>query len=324
VASAEDGGFVVAATAPNELLRYSTDGAPVGAPVALMGDPVFASRTPTQTIIVTRAPDGVTVLNRKDQRIVDTFRLNPATFVPLPKEVRLSKPSSDIQSVAVGSRGMLWAVTGERDGDAAVLRFRQEERRWEVPTWALRTDGLVGGDARGLVLRLINGDLWAVSANSSPASLYHFVDFTRIDEFSGHELQMVSCAHDVAESAAGNLLVLSCSNELQELSVEGKTLTLVASRPTLPSESGPGKWTDELIMRDSATVVIALNTEIGQPNNRPAHARVAEVDSLGKVTQLLDVPDAVVRSMAVTPRLVAVVLQRANGSMDGMWIPRRR
>ena len=333
VAPTKDGGFVLALVAPNEVLRFKADSGPVGQPIALMGEPVSMTRMPKQTLIVTRAPDGVTVLDTTDQRVIDTLRLEPSRLAPLPKEVHLPRLTTDIQSVAVFKRGMLWTVTGEREGDAAMVRFRPDERRWDVPTWVRRPEGLVGDSAYGLRLKLVKEDLWAVKAETSPSSLYHIVDPMRIDVFDGRELKIVSCAHALAESAAGNLLLLSCDNELQEVSVEGKTLALVSIRRTLSRDRAAGTATDEIIVPDGHAAVVALNSGVdrsrvfvhGVPlnqNPQPRHARIAEIDSAGAVATLLDAQDVIVRSMAVTPKAVIVVLERADGSTDAKRIPR--
>ncbi|HEV7993148.1 MAG TPA: toll/interleukin-1 receptor domain-containing protein [Gemmatimonadaceae bacterium] len=322
VAPAADGGVIVAVTSPNQVVHVGADGRPTGVPVALMGEPVFATRTGTHTLLVTRAPDGVTVLDWRDQSVYDTVRLDASRIAPLPTGAQPATLSSDIQSVAVGSRGMLWVSTREHDGAAAILRFRQDERRWEAPTWSLREQGLVGGDARDLLLRPNRSDLWAVSAYDRPSSLYHMVGFIRIDAFHGRDLPLVSCAHDLAQSPAGNLLFLSCDNELQEVSVDGRTLTVVSSRPTLPRDTAPGVWTDEIIIPDGASAIVALNTSAPESVDRPVHARIVEVDSAGALTSLLDLRNAVVKSMAVTPKMVVAVLQRANGSTDALRIAR--
>jgi hypothetical protein len=322
VASMTDGGFMVATAAPAQLLRFSPTGARAGDPIALRGDPVSAEQAGTQILLITRAPDGVTVLDRTDLRLIDTLWLHPARVKPPYRQPPLPRLSGDIQRVAV-FRGMVWAVTGDRDGEPAVLRFRTAERQWDVPGWSSRPEGIIGSDADGLVLRLIGKDLWGVTATTSPSSLYHMMNFVRIDEFGGHDLALVSCATDIAESAAGNPLFLSCGNELQEVVAEGGELRLISARPTLPSESGLGRWTDEIIARDSGSVIVALNTEVGQPNNRPGHARIAEVDSAGAVTTLLDMQDAVVRAMAVTPRSVVALIRLADGRADAIVVPRR-
>ena len=322
VASTVDGGFVVAAASPAQLIRFSPAGARVGEPLPLKGDPVSATRSATQILVITRTPDGVTVFDGNDLHLVDTAWLDPATIRRTDSVSTSMRLSGDIQSVAIRN-GMLWVTTGERDGEPAVLRFLPE-RRWDVPTWMLKAQGFTGGDVRGLQLRRVDTELWGVSAATTPSSLYHLVGFIRIDEFDGHDLRLISCAHDLAPSSRGNLLVLSCDNELQELSVEGKQLSLLSARPTLPSESGPGNWTHEIITPAGAATVVALNTEVNQPNNQPGHARVAEIDSAGAVRTLLDMRDATVKSMAVTGRMVVAVLRRADGRFDAVMVSRVR
>jgi hypothetical protein len=219
---------------------------------------------------------------------------------------------------------MLWAVTGERDGEPAVLRFRPPERRWEVPTWQRRLHGIVGGDARGLRLRAIGGQVWAVTAETTPSSLYHLAYPFRVDEFGGHDLRLVSCAHDLAATSSGHLLFLSCDNELQEVAAEARELRLLGSRRTLPPEHAPDTWTWEIVAPAGASAVVALNTEVGQPDNRPGRVRVVEVAGDGTVHPLLDARDAVATSLAVTPRWVAVVLRQADGGTESIRIPRAR
>jgi hypothetical protein len=317
-----DGGFLVATAAPSQLLRYSAAGARVGEPVPLKGEPVLATPSATQILLVTRAPDGVTVLDWSNLRLIDSVWLDPAKIIRPQGLATATRLSGDIQSAAIRDN-TLWVTTGERDGEPAILRFRLE-RKWDVPTWSLQPEGFVGGDARGLLLRRVGTELWGVTAATTPSSLFHLVGFIRIDELRGHDLRTVSCAHDLASTAAGNLLALSCDNELQELAVEGKQVTLVSARPTLPSESGPNNWTDELIVADGAATIVALNTEVNQPNNRPGHARIVEVDSAGASRLRLDVRDAVVRSMAVTPKAIVAVLRRADGRFEGVRTTRGR
>ena len=327
VAAMADGGFVVAAATPSQLVRFAPTGAQVGEPIAMPGEPVSVARTPTQIMIVTRAPDGVTVLDWNDLRVIDTVTLDPARVKPpFGGTTTLPRLSGDIQAIAVAGPRIpfLWAVTGERDGEPAVLRFRAPPREWEVPSWSAKPEGIVGGDARGLKLRLIGSDLWAVTSAATPSSLYHMVGTIRIDEFRGHDLRMVSCARDLAASPNGNLLFLSCENELQEVTEEARTLKLVRARPTLPAERDPNSWTDEILVPDGTAVVVALNTEVGLPRNRPGRARIAEVDEAGAVRTVLDERDAVVHSLAVTPQWVLSVLRRADGRFDAVRTARSR
>lgn len=323
VAPMNDGGFVVVAGTPSQMVRYSATGTPVGAPIALQGDPVSVARTPARIAVVTRAPDGLVVFDAKDLRLDDTVRLEPGR-VRVPRElVAPPRLSGDIQSVAVGGPtvGMWWAVTGNRDGAPAVMRFNVFNKQWEVFTWSTRPEGIVGAEALGLRLRHVGSDLWGIVARSGSPTLYHLVGAIRVDTISGDSIAMLRCAHDLAESIAGNLLLVSCENELQEVSVEGRHLTLVSVRPTVPRDSGGAATTGEIIAPDSIGTVVALNATL-PPNDAPARARIVALDSAGPATPLLDERDAIVRSMAVTPRLVASVLLRRDGSTQVVWIPR--
>jgi len=219
---------------------------------------------------------------------------------------------------------MLWVVTGDRDGSPAVLRFRQRERRWEVPGWVRRPEGIFGTDARGLRLRLIKADLWAVPSQVIPSTLYRFSGVQRVDEFRGQDMKLVSCARDLAESATGNLLLRSCENELQEVRVDGMDLALVATRPMVPNEDAADRWTDEIVVAHGARAIVALNIGAIMPSTRPTRARIIEVDSLGVARSLFDDADVVVRSMAVTPRSVIAVLFRGDGSADAVQLLRPR
>jgi hypothetical protein len=286
-----------------------------------MGEPVALERTPASLMVVTRAPDGVWVFDAKKLRVVDSTLLDP-TLVRNPYGIaNPPRRSGDIQSVA--ARGGLWVTTGDWDGEPTVLRFRPDERVWDVPTFTIDSAGF-GRDAMGVRLRNIKGELWGARVRGNPSSLYHLVGFIRIDKFHGRDLKLVSCAHDVAESPAGNPLILSCDNELQEIYSEGNRLQLVRTRPTLPPERLTGSSTYDILATDSSRVIVALNTESAEPNNRPLHARIAEVDSAGVVKSLLDVKDAVVQSMAVTRRSVVAVLRRADQSTDVVIVSRRR
>lgn len=323
VASTADGGFVVVAGTPSQLLRYSATGTPVGAPITFEGDPVSVGRTPATIAVVTRAPDGLVVFDAKDLRLDHAMQLDPER-VRRPRELAtLPRLSGDIQSVAVGGPtvGMWWAVTGNRDGTPAVLRFNVFDKEWEVFTWSARPEGIVGGDALGLRLRHVGRDLWGIATRAGSPTLYHLVGAIRVDTMSGASMAMLRCARDIAESVAGNLLLLSCDNELQEVSVEGGVLTLVSARPTVARDSAGTERTGEIIAADSIATVIALNAT-APPNDTPTRARIVELGSTGTVTVLLDERGAIVRSMAVTPRLVATVLHRRDGSTDVAWIAR--
>jgi TIR domain len=316
-----DSGFAIATANPPRLVRFTDRGVQVGESIELMGDPVAATRTPAYLLLATRARDGVMLFDAKRLRLQDSTLLDPGL---VRQPTTLTKPprrSGDIQSVIWG-RGDLWMTTGDRDGEPTVLRFRRLDRTWDVPTFTVDTAGF-GPDAKGVRLRNLGGELWGARRSGTPSTLYHVVGFIRIDRFDGKDLKLVSCAHDVAEAPSGNVLFLSCDNELQEVSVDATQLTLVRARPTLPPERAPGTSSYDMLATDSNRVIVALNT-VARPNDRPLHGRIAEVDSAGVVQPMLDVRDAVVQSMGVTRTSIVAVIQRANGSTDVIVVPRKR
>ena len=321
-AAMADSGFVIATSNPPQLVRFSESGAQVGEPVDLMGDPVSVTRTPGNILVATRGRDGVMVFDSKRLRLADSVILDPTTVAPPYRSVSPPRRSGDIQSVAV-YRNDLWVTTGDRDGEPTVLRYRQNDSKWDVPTFTADTAGF-GPEANGVRLRWINGDLWGVRARGEPSILYHFLGFIRIDRFDGKDRAIVRCAHDVAPAPPTNLLLLSCDNELQEIYADASTFTLVRTRPTLPPDRTPGTTSYDLLERDSTNVIVALSTTGAPPNDKPVRARVAEVDSAGIARPLLDVADAVVQSLGVTSRSVVVVLRRADGSTDVEVAPRKR
>lgn len=320
-ASMTDSGFVIAASNPPQLLHFSESGAQIGEPIDLMGDPVAVTRTAGRILVATRGRDGVMAFDSKRLRLADSVLLDPTTVKPPYRFVNPPRRSGDIQSVAAYDNGDLWVTTGDRDGEPTVLRYRNYDGTWEVATFTADTAGF-GPAANGVRLRRINGDLWGVRARGDTSTVYHFLGFIRIDHFDGKDRAIVRCAHDIAPAPPKNVLLLSCENELQEIYADASVFTLVRTRQTLPPDRTPGTVQYDLLERDSTDVFVALNT--AAPNDKPVRARVAAVDSAGTVRRLLDVRDAVVQSLGVTPRSVVVVLRRADGSMDVQVAPRTR
>jgi hypothetical protein len=296
--------------------RWTTDSMP------LFGDPV-AVVTPNasqELIVATRTPDVIEVLGPDH---ADSIPVDPKKFVRpagMPSATRLS---GDIKSVARGKDG-LWIVTGERDGDPSVLRFRQPQRQWVIATWPSMKDGF-GLDARGLRLRSIGEQLWAVTAETTPSSLYA-IDSAHVQAFDGHDVEMVSCAHDLAESPAGNLLFLSCENDLMEARRDGDQLRLIRQTATAPSESARGNWTSEIIAMLGDTVFVALNTEVVDPRQTPSHLRIVVVRPNKPPLTVLDERDAIATSIEPTVDAhggieVYAILARLNGRRDAVRIP---
>ena len=322
VVSTADSGFALALVNPPRLVRFSDRGAQIGEAVGLMGYPVAMVRNHNAIIVATRARDGVMVLDSKTLAVADSMVLDASLVQPPYRFVNPPRRSGDLQSVAVGRRYDLWMTTGDRDGEPTVLRFRGLDRTWEVATFTVDTAGF-GPDANGVRLRDVAGEIYGVRMRGDTSALYHLVGFIRIDRFDGKDLKLVRCAHDVAAAPSGNPIFLSCDNELQEVSVDGRQLTVVRTKPTLPVDRTPATSSWDLIEADSGHVIVALNTA-SKPNDTPVRARLAAVDAAGSVRQLFDRSGAVVESVAMTQLSVVAVLRLANGSTDVVVLPRQR
>ena len=317
-----DSGFAIATGNPARLVRFTERGVQVGEAIDLMGEPVAMTRTPANVLVVTRGRDGVMWFDSKRLRAADSGIFDPAVVKQPRHLTNPPRRSGDLQSVAMWGRfGDLWMTTGDRDGEPTVVRYRPLDGIWEVPDFNIDTAGF-GPDAKGVRLRRIHKDLWGARM-SGPAMLYHLEGFTRIDRFDGKNLELVRCAHDIAEAPSDHVLFLSCENELQEVSVVAKELTLERTRPTLPVERAPGTSSYDLLATDSSRVIVALNT-VSEPNDKPRRGRIAEVDSAGVVQPMLDIKSAVVQSMAVTRTSIVAIVRRADGSTDVKVVPRKR
>jgi hypothetical protein len=310
-------GYLVALAQPAALQRMTDDHQPVGNPVALPGEPVEIVEAPTQYFIVTHRADAVVIFNRDDLAVVMTI---PVT----PPPVEAGRPwSSAVQSVTV-SQGVLWAVTGGPDGAPAVLKHRVGG--WQLPTW-MAGDYLTVGDLgetvlNGLRLRNVDGVLWAVARNPAVTGgrLYRIMGAIRVDRAEG-DGSAGECASDVAGGPHGSLLLVSCTNELQEVQVDGARLVRGPSQPTLPVEAGPGTRTDEILAVDGTATIIAFNTFDAGPGGRPRRTRIARVLN-GRVDEISRFEDAAAVSLAVSPRAILVVLRRPDGSFESAAVPR--
>lgn len=309
-------GYAVIAGSPNQVVRFDEADRPVGEPLALPGEPVALKPFEGGLLVATRAPEGVAVVSLERWIVSDTIPLVAARVDRDPG----TTVATDIVSVEL-VEGMPWVTTGGRDGDPAVLRMRPD-REWVVATSA---EGMLNPppdfDGRGLRLRSIGVELWALAVATSPSRLYRIEWRIRVDEARGDDADLVRCADDLAEGPDRIMIFLSCENELVEFRNDGASLHLLRKSPPLAPENVPGNRTRDLIVTQGSTVFVALNTE-GEPSaKRREHARIVRVAE-SDVEALYEERDAVVTSMAVTPRAVLAVLKRAEGTIDAVRIAR--
>ncbi len=310
-------GFAAVTANPSALVRFDERGERIrDVPLPSEATAVAASPSGKQLLIALR-DSGVVVMDAERWTVIDRIPFSPAAV----EHASGGRVSARIREIAF-AEGTVWAAVEGPDGDAALLRLRRPEKQWVEASWGYMPDGY-RFDARGVRLRAVNDELWAVSAAGDPPSLHRVVGVTRVDAFPGDSIDAVRCAHDVAQGAAGGLLLLSCDGTLQEMRLDGRKLVSggPAKEASLPSAGVSGVRLDELVARAGGDVFVATSVYDDPPGDAPNAALLYHVADSGgrKVAQLAE---AVITSLAVAPRSVVAVIRRLDGSVDVVSIPR--
>jgi hypothetical protein len=192
---------------------------------------------------------------------------------------------------------------------------------WQTPTWLAGKykDSSEMGIGACHRLRTAAGGVWMVGASrcSPGPNLYRLEGAIRVDEYNAADYPMVSCATDVAESAARNLLFVSCTGDLHEARMDGTRLVLERTVPTLSDEGGQKASSDELIATAGREVFIGFTT----PDNRPGRVRIARVEK-DRTVEIGRFSGAALASLGVSPRSVVAVLRKADGAFESVALPR--
>jgi TIR domain len=314
---AAEGGYAVALALPPEMRRMTDEHQQVGSTLPLPGEPVGVIQSPTQYLVMTRAPDAVVVVNRRDLSLTMTIAMD----VPAAADGR--RQSSQLISVAPAAGNVLWAVTADKDAAPALLKHWVSG--WRNPTWMAgkRQTAADLGITPCHRLRTIQGAVWAVGGSSCTpgASVFRFEGAIRVDEYSPVDYPAIACASDLAENASRNVLFLSCTGELHEARLDGTKPVLERTQPVLPVERGSDTRSSELIATADTDVFVGINTLDSRPDRNPGRARIARVVSTGS-TEIGRVPRASLISLAVSPRWVIAVLKNAQGSLEAVALPR--
>jgi len=306
-------GFAAVTAAPAALVRFDERGEHVR-DLPLPSEPTAVAVSPSgKQLLVALRDSGVLVMDAEKWTVADRVPFSPAAV----QRQSGGRVSSRVRQVA-DAGGTLWMAVEGDDGDAALLRLHRPERTWVEASW-----GEIRLDARGVRLRAINDDLWVVAAAGDPPALHRVVGAARVDGFPGDSADAVRCAHDVAQGATGNLLLLSCDGTLQEMRRDGRTL--VQDRPSreasIPATGMQGVRLDEIVARAGADVFVATSVYADPPGDLPDAAVLYHLDDAGgrKVAQLTD---EVITSLAVAPRAIVAVVRRLDGSTDVVWMRR--
>jgi hypothetical protein len=165
--------------------------------------------------------------------------------------------------------------------------------------------------------------LWAIvrPGQTEPAQLLRIMGAIRVDMVSGAVFPPIACVSDIADSndhTDGRMLLLSCDDELLDVSADGTRLRVERTVPTIARSAGERR-VDERLVRTGPDVFVAM-TMAGKPVER-RRTVVVRVGSAGAV-QLGEIADASIVSMAVSPRNVVVVVKRRDGRFDASVLPR--
>jgi hypothetical protein len=310
-------GFAVVTANPAALVLFDEGGERIR-DVRLPSEATAAAASPSggQLLIALR-DSGVMVMDAEKWTVVDRVPFSPAAV----ERASGGRVSARIREIAF-AEGTLWAAVEGDDGEAALLRLRRPEKKWVEASWGDMPAGY-RLDARGARLRVVNDELWTVSAASDSPALHRVVGVTRVDAFPADSVDAVRCAHDVAQSAAGNLLFVGCDGTLREMRRDGKKL--VSDRPareaSLPAAGMRGVRLDEIVARADGDVFVATSVYDDPPADLPNAAVLYRVDDTGgrKLTQLTE---TVITSLAVTPQSILAVVRRLDGSVDLLSMPR--
>ena len=310
-------GFAVVTADPAALFLFDGRGERIRA-VPLASEATAAATSPSGTQLLLALRDaGVIVMDVETWTVIDRAPFSPAAV----ERASGGRVSARIREIAL-AEGTLWVAVEGDDGEAALLRLQRPEKKWVEASWGSMPEGY-RLDARGARLRVVGDELWAVSAASDPPALHRVVGVTRVDAFPADSVEAVRCAHDVAQSAAGNLLLVGCDGTLQEMRRDGEKL--VSDRPareaSLPAAGMRGVRLDEIVAREGGDVFVATSVYDDPPADLPNAAVLYRIDDTGgrKVAQLTE---TVITSLAVTPQLIVAVVRRLDGSVDLLSMPR--
>jgi hypothetical protein len=311
-----DGGYVLALTGPNELRRMTDDHQPAGGAVSLPGEPTIILENPAQYLVATSNTSAVTVLRR-----ADLSEVMPIPFA-VPSDAKVDV-APIVNSLAV-ERGVLWAATGDGGGPRALLKHKIQE--WFVAQWS-NGDHLRGDQppwsTRPVRVVVVDSMLWAIAAPvlEDPAQLLRIMGAIRVDVVSDKDFAPIACASDIGDSSERNdgwMALLSCRDELLDVSADGTKLRLERTVPTNVRTAGERR-VDERLVRSGLEVFAAM-TMAGTAGDA-RRTVVVRVGASGAAV-VGEIAGASVVSMAVSPRHVVTVVKRADGRFDVAVLPR--
>jgi TIR domain-containing protein len=222
---------------------------------------------------------------------------------PISCEIRLALESGDER----------WILSEPESGAAALFHASRGHAGFGAFELVPYQDE-VSFDLRDMALRIVDGTLWGTPQNTTPTSLYRF-DPRGWQVWSGNDVNLLSCATDVARHPDG-LLILDCEDRVVAVRpVEGGSLERLGELGKLPAwPSTTSTWeTHELAVFDDG-VVVALNQEEGRGDSRASRSRIVLLRGTAQI--LYETEAALVAELAIAGKLLAVLFVSPQGQRD--------
>jgi hypothetical protein len=309
VAALPGGGFVLGLATPPELVQLTSDGDPDGTPVAAPGEITALTADGDTVLIGTESASPVAAyatspLHEMWKREIPKFENKLMSDDDEPEVLMISPISKVPRSIArVGDE--VWVVTGNENDEieSALLRLPSPQGGWERPGYETSASLTL----RDLRLRVVGHDLWAFSADTSPASVYRIAN-GKLEELAEHGYDWLACANDVA-AAQGRLLFLSCEQELLWARQQPNGLTMDNKRKlTTLQEAGE---MNGYVQQDLQTTPGGLTLAVSafSLDGEPMHTNVIRVSSAGEERSLVDADFTGTTSLAANDHVAIVVAE---------------
>ncbi len=311
VAGAREG-FFAALTEPPGIVALTDEGEVSGDELGLPAEVSALSRTGGVLLAATSHPAVVHVLDATTLEITKQHPFGP-------QHVRTKRTLTELSFVPesiAGTESTIWVATKDSETTEPAIYYRKSgDTEWTLPEYV---DGF---DVRPYQLRLyaFQDRVLGIEATLQPTTIFLFGE-SEVQEFEGHDHELISTSHDLAVMESGDLRLFSYDNELVQLGVADTGFTRVAGwRTSIQEMHSRDSWQDQLVARAGDQLVAAFSATITE-GNKPVRLQLSSFSADGKERELLDADNLIATSLAATERAVLVVTKNANGQRQAFVI----
>lgn len=262
---------------------------------------VFAGED--EALVATRDPDAV-----QAWRIADGEPLWTAPFPSLTIDHGDWKETTSTRiRDLVGTATRVWVATSAEQGSAILAAYDRGSQRWSIPKFYDDFDF----DAEQLRMAVSGKRVWAGNENVTPASVHVWNDDATV-KLSGHEIDAVSCADDVAPGEAGTAVLRTCEGDLLEVDEKDGRLRTVRRLGRMVGEDEDTEdstvWIASRI--ESARSGFALGLTRGSVGaGTTVEGEVVWMPRGGEARTLFRLPETKVLDLALTSDALLVLLE---------------